>query len=83
MIKNMHRIYKVPDGPHFGYKITFKGNSSITGLKIQMPRELPMAQFKEEYDKLDQELREQKLDEAKHTANSLLQAQKRKQDMLF
>lgn len=31
MIKNMFRIYKIPYGPHFGYKITFNGNSNITG----------------------------------------------------
>lgn len=35
-------------------------------------------QFQEEYDKLDSELKEQKLDEAKHIANSLLQTQKEK-----
>lgn len=78
LIKNMHRIHKVPYGPHFGYKITFKGNSCMTGLRIQVPRDLPFLQFQEEYDKLDSELKEQKLDEAKQIANSLLQAQKEK-----
>jgi len=78
LIRNMHRIYKVPYGPHFGYKVTFKGNSCITGLRISMPKELPLLQFQEEYDKTDRELREQKLNEAKQMANTLLQTQKEK-----
>lgn len=74
----MHRIHTVPYGPHFGYKVTFKGNSNITGLRIHIPYDSPPFQFQDEYDKLDQELREQKRDEAKHMANSILQTQKAK-----
>jgi len=78
MIRSMHRIHKISFGPHFGYKITCKGNSNITGLRIHVPYELPFSQFQEEYDKLDTEIRSQKLSEAKHIANNILQAQKEK-----
>lgn len=77
-IKHICRVTKVPHGPHFGYKITWYGNSNIVGVRIHMPYDLPFLTFEVEYENMDRESKDQKLHEATQEANDILKAQKEK-----
>jgi len=72
IFKCINRAHKIPFGPHFGYKVTIKGDSNIIGTRIRIPYSLPMAKFATHYESLSIEDRDQKMHQAKQEAKTRL-----------
>lgn len=76
IIKCISRVHKIPFGPHFGYKVTIRGDSNIVGTRLHIPYSLPMAEFAAQYESLSTEDKDQKMHQTKQEAKVILARQK-------
>jgi len=76
IVHNLQKVSEVPFGPHFGYTCKLKGNSSVMGTRLHVPRPLPLALFNIEYENMSADNIAQHLQEAQQNAKIILRRQR-------